>query len=111
MTGKKRSEVKAMKMEYVTNRALLAAYLAVEYKDKETLVIYLDSDRSQQEFDTLMKELDEMGYLPPRGWVLVSGYIVIEMPWGLACKVIAAHNKGTVRMETYQGGKLLSETM
>ena len=81
-----------MKMEYVTNRALLAAYLAVEYKDKETLVIYLDSDCSQQEFDTLMKELDEMGYLPPRGWVLVSGYIVIEMPWGLACKVIAAHN-------------------
>ena len=35
-----------MKMEYVTNRALLAAYLAVEYKDKETLVAGLNQSVS-----------------------------------------------------------------
>ncbi len=100
-----------MKMEYVTQRAMLSAYLEAEYKDRETLVIYLDSNAALQELDILKKELDELGLLPPRQWVLHTGYIIIEMPWAVACTILAAHNKGTFRLETYRGGEILSENM
>lgn len=99
-----------MKIEAVKKEDLLTSYLAAHYEDRDTLVIEIESGCSKQEFIALMKELDSMGALPPKGWRTPGATIIIEMPWSNACKLVTQHHNGTISLAVYRGGKLLSET-
>ena len=97
-----------MKMEQINAHGLLAAYLKQNYTGKDVLVIFQDDIGSREEYQTLLQELDDVGFLPPKGY-LVLGYLIIEMPAMLAKKLIDDHNKGFIRMELFSDGVCVHE--
>lgn len=99
-----------MKLESVSKDDLLTSYLAANYDGRDTLVIELENGCSKQEFVSLMKELDNLGALPPKTWRVPGSTIIIEMPWSTACKLVTDHHGGTISLAAYRGGKLISET-
>ena len=70
-----------MKIEAVKKGDLLISYLAANYEGRDTLVIETESPCSKQEFIALMRELDNMGVLPPKNLRTPGATIIIEMPW------------------------------
>ena len=76
-----------MKIEAVKKGDLLISYLAANYEGCDTLVIETESPCSKQEFIALMRELDNMGVLPPKNLRTPGATIIIEMPWSSACKL------------------------
>ena len=97
-----------MKMEVIGWHELLTVYIKQQYAGKDVLVIFQDDADSPEEYDTLMQELDMMGFAPPhqfRG----GGYLIIEMHEMMAKKLINDHNKGFVRMELFSDGVCVHE--
>lgn len=99
-----------MKIEAVKKGDLLISYLAANYEGRDTLVIETESPCSKQEFIALMRELDNMGVLPPKNLRTPGATIIIEMPWSSACKLVTKYHNGSVSLAAYRGGKLISET-
>lgn len=97
-----------MKMEQISQHGLLQAYMKQNYADKEALVVFMDDIDSQEEFDTLLDDLNVIGYLPPKSY-LVLGYLIIEIPAMLAKRIINHHNKGFIRLELYEHGTCVHE--
>ncbi len=97
-----------MKMDHITNRELLSAYLKQNYTDKSVLVIYTSDMDSPEEFETLVNELDEIGYMPPKNYRLPD-YLIIEMPDLVARTLVNKHNKGFIRMEIWINGVCTDE--
>lgn len=89
---------------------LLISYLAANYEGRDTLVIETESPCSKQEFIALMRELDNMGVLPPKNLRTPGATIIIEMPWSSACKLVTKYHNGSISLAAYRGGKLISET-
>ena len=99
-----------MKMENVSVHGLLEAYMKANYPGKCALVIFQeDKCDSPEEYQTLMAELDEMGYLPPQMYRSYFGFLIIEMQDFVAQGIINKHNKGFVRMELFENGVCVHE--
>ena len=97
-----------MKMECITEHELLTAYMGQHYADKDALVIFQEDADSWDELQTVLKELDDVGFLPPKAYG-PCGILIIEMPYGFAQKLINDHNKGFVRMELFSNGVCVHE--
>lgn len=98
-----------MKMEQISIHNLLTSYVMQHYANTDVLVIYQNDIESQEEYKTLLGDLDNMGFLPPKNYLRL-GFLFIEMPYILAKNLINDHNKGAVRMELFSNGICIHET-
>lgn len=97
-----------MFIDFMTSRQLLSAYLKANHPDASVLVIWTDTIDSFDEWETVKKELDELGHLPPANFML-PGILIIEMPKLIALKLVNRHDKGGIVMEVYENGECVHE--
>lgn len=97
-----------MFIEFMTRRQLLSAYLKANHPDASVLVIWTDTIESFDEWETVKKELDELGHLPPANFTM-PGILIIEMSKLIALKLVNRHNKGGIIMEVYENGECINE--
>lgn len=97
-----------MFIEFMTNRQLLSAYLKANHPDASVLAIWTDTIDSFDEWETVKKELDKLGHLPPANFML-PGILIIEMPKLIALKLVNRHDKGGIVMEVYENGECVHE--
>lgn len=95
-----------MFVEFMTNRQLLSAYLKTNHPATTVLVIWTDAIDSDAEWETVKKELAELGLLPPTNFML-PGILIIEMPEAIAVNLVNRHNKGGIIMEVYENGECI----
>lgn len=92
---------------YADRRNLLEYYLEHEFHGQNTLVVFLDSGISAQEYASLRKELATFGIHMDS--VINGGYFITTIDNWIAGKIISEHSKGTIRIEEYNGGNCVNE--
>ena len=101
-----------VRMENITNRELLSAYIAQRYPQQSAnnavCVISLDEIEFEGEFEMLKQELAKADVLPS-GYFLHPGNLIIEMPAGLANKLCNEFSKAGFTILIYQNGEIVHE--
>lgn len=97
-----------MFIEFSTCHGLLSEYLKHKHPDATVLVVWIDDIDSIAEWETLKKELADIGMLPPDNFML-PGILMIELPDAVALNLVNRHEKGSFRMEVYENGQCIHE--
>lgn len=99
------------RIETVTERELMGAYLKASYPGTPVLVIWNPLMGDDPEIKALRHELDHMGYGPGNAMWALDGNILITMPDYAAHQLINSHDHGSFRMELWEDGQCIHENM
>lgn len=101
-----------VRMENITDRELLTAYIQMRYPKQDftrsVCVIMLDEIEFEGEFENLKAAMEEAGVLP-QGYFLHPGNLIIEMPSGLATQLCNKFQKEGFTILVYKDGEIIHE--
>lgn len=101
-----------VKMENITNRELLTAYIQMRYPKQnssmDVVAIALDEIEFDGEMENLTKALQESG-VPAGGYFMHPGNLIIEMPAGLAMRLCNQFQKAGFTILVYRNGEIIHE--
>lgn len=101
-----------VKMENITNRELLTAYIQMRYPKQDSTRYIVAIDISDIEFESELKALtaalEESG-VPAGGYFMHPGNLIIEMPAGLATQLCNRFQKAGFTILVYNNGEIIHE--
>lgn len=101
-----------VRMENITNRELLTAYIRMRYPKQDNsqavCVIMLDEVECEDKMNMLKDAMEESRVLP-QGYFMLPGNLIIEMPAGLAISLCNKFKKAGFTILVYRDGNIIHE--